>query len=311
MLFSKKENQTSLNTHGDPSPFSLSSWLIAARPKTWIAAISPVAIGLSLCHNINLITALLTLLFALCIQVGTNLSNDYMDFIKGSDTHERKGPLRACQSGLLSTKQVRFAAMLCFAAAFLIGLSYWIQTYDWFIPTMLVTSIALGYLYTATSFSLSYLGIADPFVFLFFGPLAAMGTYYLQTSVFSLLAFVSGIGPGLISCAILMVNNIRDVEEDRKADKNTIVVRLGVTKAKIMYGIQLVLASCIPMILVLFSLYPTAFSLIATLVFPALILFKKIWPMPSTKVMNDMLAKTALFLWVFTIEHLLFFYLCR
>ena len=213
-----------------PSPRpTLAVWLLAARPKTLWAAVAPVVLGTALAFDAGAAhwpAALVVLLAAVLIQVGTNYSNDYHDFIKGADTERRKGPTRVTQAGLVAPDAVRRAALVAFGLAFLAGL-YLIWRGGWIIFVIGVLSIFFGILYTAGRYSLAYLGLADLFVFVFFGPVAVAGTFYVQALDVEPYVILAGFGPGFLSMAILLVNNIRDVEEDREAGKKTLVVRMG------------------------------------------------------------------------------------
>ena len=214
-----------------PPRTTLAVWLLAARPKTLWAAVAPVVLGTALAFDAGAAhwpSALVALLAAVLIQVGTNYSNDYHDFIKGADTERRKGPTRVTQAGLVSPDAVRRAALVAFGLAFLAGL-YLIWRGGWIIFLIGVLAIFFGILYTAGRYSLAYLGLADLFVFVFFGPVAVAGTYYVQALDIGPYVILAGCGPGFLSMAILLVNNIRDIEEDREAGKKTLVVRAGRT----------------------------------------------------------------------------------
>ncbi len=213
---------------------ALKSWVITARPKTLAASFSPVIVGALLAPSLNGTILFFTLVFALSIQIGTNLANDYFDYFQGADTSQRKGPIRACASGLISPKKVKWAFLLSFLFAFLCS-SYLSLSGG---PLMFwtgVLSVFLGIFYTATPYSIAYLGLAEIFVLLFFGSVASFGSYYLQTQKLSLFAFIMGLGPGFISSALLVSNNLRDEEEDAIAGKKTLVVRFGRSFGKAEY----------------------------------------------------------------------------
>ena len=220
-----------------PPPGKTAIWLQAARPKTLWAAVSPVLLGTAMALEAGALHAwssLTALLAAVLIQIGTNLSNDYHDFIKGGDTSARKGPLRITQAGLVEPDTVRRAALAVFGLAFLAGI-YLIWRGGWVILAIGVLSIFFGILYTAGRYSLAYLGLADIFVFIFFGPVAVAGTYYVQALELDPITIIAGLAPGFLSVAILLVNNIRDIDEDREAGKKTLVVRTGRTFAVALY----------------------------------------------------------------------------
>lgn len=228
-------------------PSRVRVWTLAARPKTLFAAIVPVAIGTALAWTdggFHAGAAAVALLGALLIQIGTNFVNDYVDFLKGADTEERVGPMRVTQAGLVSARTMQRATVLVFGLAFLSGL-YLVYRGGWPILLVGLVSIAAGILYTATRYALAYTGVADLAVFLFFGPVAVAGTYYVQTLTVTPHAVLAGVAPGLLSMALLVVNNLRDEHQDRAAGKKTLVVRFGRR-----FGLLLLLASLVGAVLV-------------------------------------------------------------
>lgn len=213
-------------------------WILAARPKTLWAAVAPVVLGTALAIEagaVHVPAALAALVASVLIQIGTNFSNDYHDFVKGADTAARKGPLRVTQAGLVAPDAVRRAALLTFGLAFLVGI-YLIWRGGWVILVIGALSILFGILYTAGRYSLAYLGLADLFVFIFFGPVAVAGTHYVQSLTLDMNAVIAGCGAGFLSTAILLVNNIRDVDEDGAAGKRTLVVRAGRSFGVVLYA---------------------------------------------------------------------------
>ncbi len=218
-------------------------WLLAARPKTLWAGVAPVFIGTAIAwadDGFHALAALAALAGSLLIQIGTNYANDYFDFVKGTDTEERIGPMRATQAGLVSPGQMKLATILVFALAFLVGL-YLVYRGGWPILVIGLASILCGVLYTGGPYPLGYLGLGDLFVLVFFGPVAVAGTYYVQVLEFDTLPVIAGLAPGLFSVALLTVNNLRDVEGDRISGKKTLAVRLGPTFAKFEYVTALLL----------------------------------------------------------------------
>lgn len=231
----------------------LKVWALAARPKTLAAAAMPVLVGTALAFEAGAFhgpSAFFALLGALLIQIGTNFSNDVLDFKKGADTHARKGPLRVTQAGLVSPETMERATYLTFGLAFTSGL-YLVYRGGWPILVVGVLSILCGIWYTAGRYSLAYLGLADLAVLIFFGPVAVGGTYYVQALSLDATVVIAGLAPGLLSVAILLVNNIRDIDEDRAADKKTLVVRFGRSFGIMLYTFSVVLAALIPIILYL------------------------------------------------------------
>ncbi|MEX0600610.1 MAG: 1,4-dihydroxy-2-naphthoate polyprenyltransferase, partial [Rhodothermales bacterium] len=213
-------------------------WVMAARPKTLWAAVAPVLLGTAFAveaGGFHAVAALSALMAAVLIQVGTNFSNDYHDYVKGADTKDRKGPTRVTQAGLIRPEAVRRAAVVTFGLAFAAGL-YLIARGGWPILVIGVASILFGVLYTAGRYSLAYLGLADLFVLVFFGPIAVAGTYYVQALDVTPVVVLAGFGPGFLATAILLVNNVRDVDEDRAAGKKTLVVRWGRPAGVALYG---------------------------------------------------------------------------
>lgn len=217
-------------------------WLWAARPKTLGAAVAPVLVGTGMALEAgawHLLSALLALAGAVLIQVGVNYHNDYADYVQGADTQERVGPLRVTQAGLVAPQTMRRATILVFGLAVMAGL-YLIARGGWPILAVGVASIGAAIWYTAGRYSLAALGLADVFVFVFFGPVAVGGTYYVQALSLPTEVLLAGGGPGLLSIGILLVNNVRDVAEDRRAGKRTLVVRFGRRFGVAAYGACLV-----------------------------------------------------------------------
>ena len=185
--------------------------------------------------------ALAYLLTALFLQIGSNLANDVFDFERGTDTAERLGPMRVTQAGLLTPSQVKFGMFLVFALAALFGL-YLAWLGGWPIITVGIAAILSAIAYTGGPFPLSYYGLGDLFVFIFFGLVSVAGTYYVQAKSISAAAWWMAISPGLIITAILVVNNLRDLENDRRARKHTLAVILGEQASKTQYLICIVAA---------------------------------------------------------------------
>ncbi|NGX50273.1 MAG: 1,4-dihydroxy-2-naphthoate octaprenyltransferase [Chlamydiae bacterium] len=226
-------------------------WIEGMRPKTLIASISPVLLGTVVAHGngaFRLSIFLATLLFALAVQVGTNFANDYIDFLKGADTKERKGPRRLVQSGAVSVKTMRRVTWGVFSVAAMTGL-YLMQVGGWQIGALALLAILCGYLYTAGPFSLSYLGLGDLFVLIFFGPVATAGAAYLQMGTLSSIAIIVGFAPGLLSTALIALNNLRDIEQDRRVNKRTLPVRFGSRFGRWEAALCLILPSLIPLYL--------------------------------------------------------------
>lgn len=204
-------------------------WWEAARPRTLPAAIAPVLVASALAWHdgrFHPIAATTCLAFALLIQIGTNYANDYFDFKKGADTAERVGPRRAVAAGLIAPATMQRAMVLVFAVAFVVGLSL-LRFGGWPLMVVGIASIICGVIYTGGPYPLAYHGWGDVFVFVFFGLVAVGATYFVQVGAISDATWACGIGIGALSANILVVNNYRDFETDRKAGKRTLVVRWG------------------------------------------------------------------------------------
>jgi 1,4-dihydroxy-2-naphthoate octaprenyltransferase len=223
-------------------------WIMAARPRTLAASIAPVIAGTAVAARagaLRPVVALLALLSSLCIQIGTNLANDYSDFKRGADA-ERVGPLRVTQSGLVAPAQVKRAAWLAFSAAMALGVALALLS-GWPIVVIGLASVAAGWLYTGGPWPLGYHGLGDLFVFLFFGLVATCGTAYAQALVVPRSAWIAGAAVGALATAILVVNNLRDRETDAKVGKNTLAVKLGPTLTRAEYVLLLAAGFALPL----------------------------------------------------------------
>ena len=205
-------------------------WIIAIRLKTLPAAISPVLLGSSLSYKYGYFSSLIffmTLFAAILIQIGTNFANDVYDFEKGTDRDDRLGPVRATQAGLISPKKMKFSMLWTFSIAILVGCYLaWIGGLP--IVFIGIASIIAGIAYTGGPYPLGYNGFGELFVFLFFGVIAVPGTYFLQTGTFTYLSIWLGSCMGMLSAAILVVNNIRDIDTDKVTGKKTLAVYFGI-----------------------------------------------------------------------------------
>lgn len=278
-----------------PPPFSpIQIWLLAARPKTLPAAAAPVVVGAALALSEGAFSpgpALAALLAALLLQIGANLANDVFDYKKGADTGARLGPLRVTQAGLLSPEQVLLATGITFGLAALIGL-YLIVVGGWPIALIGLLSIAAGLAYTGGPFPLGYNGLGDVFVFLFFGLAAVCGTYYVQVETVSPAAWWAAVPIGLLATAILVVNNLRDLETDRAAGKKTLAVRWGARAARLEYSLLLAVAYLCPLLMGL-TRVSSAWVMLAWLSLPlARSQLDLIWHSQG-RVLNQALAGTA------------------
>lgn len=234
-------------------PTARRAWWLAARPRTWPAAISPVITGTAVALHegqFGLWPAAAALVAALLLQIGANLTNDLFDYRRGADSRERLGPPRATQMGWLTPRQMLFGMMAVFGTAALVGL-YLVQVGGWPILAVGVLSILFAITYTAGPFPLAYVGLGDLSAFLFFGLVAVCGTYYLQAGYVSPLAVGAAIPIGFLVTAILVVNNVRDLPQDRKVGKHTMAVLLGERGARAEYVILLTGAYVAPLLMIL------------------------------------------------------------
>jgi 1,4-dihydroxy-2-naphthoate octaprenyltransferase len=219
-------------------------WLMAARLRTLPASVAPVLVGTSLAANEGTFRAgafVAALLGAMLIQVGTNLSNDYSDARRGADTEDRLGPVRVTAGGLLPPQRVLIATYVTFALAIACGL-YLVSVAGWELLAVGAASILAGVLYTGGPRPYGYEGLGEVFVFLFFGIVAVTGSYFVQREALPWEAFVLAVPVGLLAAAILVVNNVRDLETDRRAGKRTLAVRLGRERARWLYVVMLAAA---------------------------------------------------------------------
>lgn len=271
-------------------------WILASRPKTLPAAVVPVMVGSSLAINEGKFFptySLIALVCSLLIQIGTNFTNDLYDHLKGADTEKRKGPLRVLSAGLISVNEMKFAIILVFSLTFVLGL-YLVFVTDWLILVIGVLSIIAGLAYTAGPYPLAYHGLGDLFVFIFFGIIGTMGTYYLHHIEFTFTSFLVSIPVGALITNILIVNNFRDIEEDKLSGKNTLAVLLGKKFSQYQYIFFLLITYFIPFILYLkFNFNETIF--LPYLGLPiAIILVKMIFSYQGQQ-LNKTLEVTAIF----------------
>jgi 1,4-dihydroxy-2-naphthoate octaprenyltransferase len=226
------------------------AWLLAIRVPTLPAAVVPVLVGAATAAAVGsfrLLPFLGAFVAALLIQIGTNLANDYFDYQKGADTSARLGPTRVTQSGLITPSTVRLGMLISFGLAALIGV-YLVVVGGWPILAIGLLSIAAGILYTGGPWPFGYNGLGDLFVFVFFGLIAVAGTAYLHTGALLGAALINAVPVGMLVTAILVVNNLRDIETDRRANKRTLAVILGQRATRIEYA--LLVGGVYPLLLV-------------------------------------------------------------
>lgn len=242
-------------------------WLRIIRPQTLFASLCPVLVALTAMEGEihSWTAAATTVICALALQILSNLINDYYDFRRGTDKKGRAGFRRALAEGEVSEREMRTACLIALGVSILCGL-YLIYVGGWVIMAIGVSALLFAWLYTATDYSLSYLGIADIFVFLYYGVVASVGTCWLQQLSFSWKVFYAGAVCGLISMCVLLINNLRDMEGDRAVGKKTLPVRFG-RKA----GLALMLLVVLLMPLMAYLAF--GISLPMLVVVPALCLF--------------------------------------
>jgi 1,4-dihydroxy-2-naphthoate polyprenyltransferase len=278
-------------------------WLSAVRPQTLAAAFVPVVTGASLAwHHDSFHTSasLVALFCALFIQVGTNFANDYFDFKKGADTEDRLGFTRATAAGLIQPEAMLKATFIAMGIAFLAGL-YLVWIGGWVIFWIGLFSIIFGILYTGGPFPLGYNGLGDLFVFLFFGFIAVMGTYYVNALEWSIESFWISMPVGALCVNILVVNNLRDINQDRITGKKTLGVLFGEFVLKAEYLVMLLIAiSTLLILYIVFDYNQTVF--LPLLALPLAILqLKSVWFHSDKSILNKTLERTAQFMVLFGI----------
>lgn len=279
------------------------AWISAARLRTLPLSISGIIVGSSLGNNLFLKTNIFWLAIAttLGLQILSNFANDYGDGIKGTDNKDRVGPMRALQSGVIS-KQEMFKGIVCTAilalglAISLIYVSFGKDNflYSLFFFVLGLASIAAAIKYTMGSSAYGYRGLGDVFVFLFFGLVSVVGCFFLYTKNVELVVFLPATTIGVLSAAVLNLNNMRDYDNDKKSGKNTLVVKLGIQRAKI-YHFTLLITSMLCMLVYLFYTYKKPIHLLFLLSFiPILFHFIKVFKTNTTELLDPELKKVAL-----------------
>jgi 1,4-dihydroxy-2-naphthoate polyprenyltransferase len=231
-------------TRAATRPSGVRIWLMAARVRTLPAAVAPVLVGTALAgylHVFHPLRFLAALIGAMFIQIGTNLSNDYSDARRGADTEDRLGPVRVTAGGLVPPRQVLIATYLTFGIAVLAGV-YLIVVAGWELLLVGAASILAGVLYTGGPRPYGYEGLGELFVFLFFGIVAVAGSFFVQVKHLDWEAFALAVPVGLIAAGLLVVNNVRDIDTDRRAGKRTLAVRLGRARTRGLFALIVYLA---------------------------------------------------------------------
>ena len=302
MRLRKNANPNLKNSPGFHDKPEMKNWLLAARPKTLPAAISPVILGCALAYHdgfFYFFICAMTLLAAVLIQIGANFANDVYDFQKGSDREDRLGPIRATQSGLISAEKMKKAMWQVFALAICVGF-YLAFKGGWPIVWIGLASIAAGIAYTGGPYPLGYHGWGDVFVFIFFGLIAVPGTYYLQSGTVNEMSLWMGAVMGMLSTAILVVNNLRDADMDKLSGKRTLAVQFGKQFSKIQYSILILIPFLLPLY-IWWNVENELSLLITIFALPiSLHLINQIFSLSGSD-LNLVLARTARFLFIFTL----------
>jgi 1,4-dihydroxy-2-naphthoate octaprenyltransferase len=251
-------------------------------------------------NRFHFVSAIAALLGAILIQIGTNFANDYYDFKKGADTHKRIGPTRATQAGLVTPRAMLIATSIVFTLAFLIGI-YLVYRGGWPIVTVGLFSILFGVLYTGGPFPIGYLGLGELFVLFFFGIVAVAGTYWVQALTMSKAVLLAGVPPGLLSSAVLVVNNLRDAPTDKLAGKHTLAVRFGTSFARFEYIACVFLAAIIPYWLHAMTDRPFWHILTPLVLIPAWPTIKSVSRSSDGPTLNAALGNTAKLLILYTL----------
>jgi 1,4-dihydroxy-2-naphthoate octaprenyltransferase len=268
---------------------------LAIRPRTLPAAVAPVLVGTGLAvrdHAFALLPAVAALVGALLIQIGANLSNDYLDYVKGADIAERTGPQRVAQSGLISLPRLRAGIAVTFALAASVG-AYLIFVAGWPVLVIGLASLLSALAYTGGPWPIGYHGLGDLFVFLFFGLAAVCGTYYVQALDINLMTVAAAVPVGALTVAILVINNLRDIETDRGTGKRTLAVILGPKATRLEYVLLLVLAYGAPLLFWLAG-WSSPWVLLSWASLPrAVQLVRTVYRLDGGPALNQVLAGTA------------------
>jgi 1,4-dihydroxy-2-naphthoate octaprenyltransferase len=282
-------------------PYHFSIWFKAIRPRTLPASIGPVLLATAMAWGDGVShwpSALACLFTAVFIQIATNLSNDYFDGMNGVDTHERKGPVRVTQSGLIPPRLVRWAFILSFFASGLAAIPLVVRA-GWPAVIIGILSLLAGYFYTAGPRPFSYLGLGELFVLIFFGPVAVMGTYYVQSFETNPAVFLAGLGCGFFSTAILAVNNLRDIDTDRRSGKFSLAVRWGEAFARMEYLFCLLAACAMPPVICLMTGQSSWAAMSSAVIFLCIPLIHTVCSTTEAAALNKALSLTGIMLIIF------------
>lgn len=275
-------------------PSKIELWLLAIRPKTLPAAVAPVAVGSAVAigdGHFAFVPALFCLIGAMLLQIGVNLANDYFDFKNNIDSEERLGPVRVTQSGLILPAEVKRGMIFCLFLASLVFL-YLAQQGGMPIVIIGIISVLAALAYSGGPYPLASNGLGELFVFIFFGLVAVGGSYFIQTGELTWQVMQATVPPGLLITAIMVVNNLRDIETDSKAGKKTLAVILGHSRTVTEYKLLLLFSYLVPPLMLLTDV-TGIYILLPLLTLPlALVLIKRIESQKGAR-LNEVLAGTA------------------
>ncbi len=274
---------------------TIGAWILATRPKTLPAAVAPVVVGSAMAYahqRFALLPATAALVVALLMQVGVNLANDYFDYTKGVDTQDRRGPVRVTQGGLIAPGRVKSAMTMVFVLSLLPGL-YLIIVGGWPAAAIGAASIIAAVAYSGGPYPLASHGLGDLFVFVFFGLVAVCGTYYVQALTLTPLVVMMGVIVGFLITAILVVNNLRDIQTDRKTGKRTLAVMIGEKRTRAVYTVLLGSAYVITGFIWIGGFASTWLLLPLASLPLALLQIRLIWHTSEGPALNNLLAQTA------------------
>lgn len=296
-------NQTQSTSQSQPLSLFDNAWIKAARPKTLLVGISPVFLGVALALQMGefkFLPSVICLLFALLVQIGCNFANDYYDYIKGTDKKDRVGFPRAVASGWIQPKAMKQATFIILAIALVIG-SVLIAYGGWWLLFIGLLCTSLAILYTGGPLPLAYLGLGDLFVFIFFGIVPVMFTFYVQANYFSFDSFLVGVAAGLLAMNVLVLNNARDITSDQANGKFTLAVRFGRSFSHYQYIFNLFAAYLVPITLYL-SKDDSLGALLPLLTLPlAIRLIVTLKQIQTEKDYNPLFGKTCQFLLLYSL----------
>ena len=274
---------------------TIGAWILATRPKTLPAAVAPVVVGSAMAYahqRFALLPATAALVVALLMQVGVNLANDYFDYTKGVDTQDRRGPVRVTQGGLIAPGRVKSAMTMVFVLSLLPGL-YLITVGGLPVAAIGAASIIAAVAYSGGPYPLASHGLGDLFVFVFFGLVAVCGTYYVQALTLTPLVVMMGVIVGFLITAILVVNNLRDIQTDRKTGKRTLAVMIGEKRTRAVYTVLLGSAYVITGFIWIGGFASTWLLLPLASLPLAFLQIRLIWHTSEGPALNNLLAQTA------------------